>query len=234
MTRHLAATPQMVILALACVASSAAAREYPPAFPRDGAKKILDNEMITVWDVTWEKGKTVPMHQLRFDQVSVALTEGAVKINRPDKTSTIDFLRHGSVRLESKGAVFAEEGVSDKPTRLIVIEMKSYALPKLDPKITEGFQEAKAKGIPPEFPREGTVKLFENDRFIAWDDTLVMGLGRLHAHYSTALGIFMEPGVLASKTARSVGDVVFSPAHLPPHQEEVTKGPLRAIFIQFK
>ena len=32
-------------------------QEIPNAFPRAGAKQLIDNERVTVWDVTVEKGK---------------------------------------------------------------------------------------------------------------------------------------------------------------------------------
>jgi hypothetical protein len=38
------------------MASPALAQKYVPPFPRDGAKQVLDNDMISVWYVTWEKG----------------------------------------------------------------------------------------------------------------------------------------------------------------------------------
>jgi hypothetical protein len=228
-------TSMLTVALLALSATSARAQDYPPAFPRNGAKKVLDNDMVNVWDVTWEKGKQTAMNKLRFDEVSVALSEGAVRITRPDKTSTIDLARPGSVRVESKGTVALEEGLSDTPRRSIVVEIKSYMVPKLDPKIADGLKEAKGKGIPGQFPREGTLKLLENDSLILWDDTWPLnGLGPLHAHYESVVGVFIEAGVLAPSTIRSVGDVVFSPPRMPPHQEEAIKGPPRAIFIQFK
>jgi hypothetical protein len=34
----------------------------PPAFPRPGVKKILENERVIVWDCTWTPGVATPMH----------------------------------------------------------------------------------------------------------------------------------------------------------------------------
>ena len=31
-------------------------RDLPPAFPRDGAKPLLDDERVTIWDYTWKAG----------------------------------------------------------------------------------------------------------------------------------------------------------------------------------
>jgi hypothetical protein len=221
------------------------ARKYAPSFPRDGAKRILDNpahpgdsipdDMMAVWDVTWEKGKPTAMQEHRFDQVSVTLAEGAVKVTRPDNTWTIEYARLGSVHFESKGTVVAEEGVSDKPRRALVVEIKSYAEFKVDPAVARGLQEAKDKGIPGQFPREGVVKLFENDHLIVWDDTWPIGkVGPLHAHYHTVVGLFVEAGEPGPTSLRPVGFVDFAPPRIPPHTEPVPKVLRRAIFLEFK
>jgi hypothetical protein len=46
-----------------------------------------------------------------FDEISVTLTEGAVKISKPDGTRSIEQRRFGSVRYESKGTVRSEERI---------------------------------------------------------------------------------------------------------------------------
>jgi hypothetical protein len=35
---------------------------YPDAFPREGAKKVLDNARVVVWDYSWTPGKPTAMH----------------------------------------------------------------------------------------------------------------------------------------------------------------------------
>ena len=43
----------------------------PPAFPRVGANKILDNDRVQVWNIAWLKGKPSPLHRHVFDLVGV-------------------------------------------------------------------------------------------------------------------------------------------------------------------
>src|SRR6516164_9301645 len=35
---------------------------YPLAFPREGVKKILENDRVIIWDYTWTIGKPTVMH----------------------------------------------------------------------------------------------------------------------------------------------------------------------------
>jgi quercetin dioxygenase-like cupin family protein len=225
----------MSIAALFLLSSPALAQKYAPSFPRDGAKTVLENDIVTIWDVTWEKGKPTAMQEHRVDQVTVTLTQGTVKVTRPDKTWFLEQTNPGSVKFEPKGTVAAEEGISDNPRRALVVEIKSYAQPKLSPEVAQGLKEAKEKGIPGQFPRPGAFKLFETDHLIVWDDKWPLDgkMGPLHAHYDTDIGLFFEAGEL-SPSIRPVGFANFNAPRIPPHQEMATKGPPRAIFVQFK
>ena len=139
------------------------------------------------------------------------------------------------MRFEPKGTVAAEEGVSDQPRRALVVEIKSYAGAAVDAKVTQGLKEAKAKGIPGQFPREGAIKLFENERLAVWDNKWPLAMeGALHAHYHTVVGLFVEPGELGPSAVRPVGWVNFAAPRIPPHKEIATKGSPRAIFLELK
>src|ERR1700722_6645617 len=75
---------------------STVGQKYAPPFPRDGAKKIQETDGFVIWEVLWEKGKSSGMRELELDQVSVILTEGAVRVSRPDGTWSIEQKRFGS------------------------------------------------------------------------------------------------------------------------------------------
>ena len=114
-----------IILMTAKFASSPLAqKKYPPAFPREEAKQLFrdksgtelakerEGSVVTLWEVTREKGKSTGMHEHLLDRVSITLTEGAVKITKPEGTTSIEQERIGSVRYDSKGTIDAEEGLS--------------------------------------------------------------------------------------------------------------------------
>jgi hypothetical protein len=208
------------------------AQKYPPPFPRDGAKKTQESDSFVIWDVTWENGKSTGMHEHVLDQVSVFLTEGAIKVTRPDRAWSIEQERIGSVRFEAKGTVDAEEGVSDKLSRAIVFQLKDVVPPKWP--ITEG--------IPGQYPRAGAVKLFETDRITVWDETRRPGVrSPLHLHYNKVAGVWLEGGKIRSISEGATemllkkrGEVLIGRPRKAPHTEEAVEGIPRIISVEFK
>ena len=83
MTRLLYVVP--VLLAFVV---TAAQEEYPHAFPRKGATQLIDNERVTVWEVTWLNGVRQPIHRHRYDMIGVYLRYGPITVTRPDGTTT--------------------------------------------------------------------------------------------------------------------------------------------------
>lgn len=235
------------------------AEKYAPAYPRDGALVLADNARVTIWEVLHEKGKRSPMYELPLDQVSVTLTEGAVKFTRPDGTSRIDQLRLGLVRFESKRTVQQDEGLNDITSRETVFQLKDYVPPAPTPMVP---------GIPGQFPRIDAVKLFENDRINVWDQVWLHDRPITdHLHYTDTFTVFIAAGKLLSRDfgkppnppfARRVGELLSSgqttspvrdvhdipvkPAAtggasstmMVPHEEEWVEGNIRAIWVEFK
>ena len=187
-----------ITLALAFAVSSTAflsAQKSAPAFPREGVRKVQDNDTIAIWDVTWPKGKTTGMLERRYDQVTITLVEGTLKLTRPDSTWTVERSPVGSVRFESKGTILSEDGMSDRAGRAMVFELKSYHPPAVAPNVVQLLKEKKEAGFPGQFDAaNGGVKLFENENIIIWQKTW-NPRGALHAHYSWIAGVWIQPGV---------------------------------------
>ena len=209
----------------------------PATFPELGATKIREGRLLTVWDVKREQGKTTGLHRHEFDEISVTLTKGAVKIGRPDGTWSIEQRRFGSVRFDSKGTVHSEEGLSATPSRAVVFQLKAV----------EAARWPAVMGIPGQFPRVGAVKLFETDRVVVWDQTWTAGerIAR-HLHYAETAAVFLAGGKLRTidegrppnaPFARQPGEVLYADPPVPlkvPHEEEQVEGSPRAIWIEFK
>src|SRR3989337_544792 len=137
-----------------------AAQAYPPPFPRDGATKVLENESVVVWDVTWVKGKPTPMHQHLVDVVGVTLVPGTVRVTLPDgSTRESEKDTVGAVSAGGKGMIHMEEGTSDPPRRAILIEIKGASKDSIP----------QPQGVEPAWPREGASKVFENEEAVVWD-----------------------------------------------------------------
>ena len=209
------------------------ARKYSPAFPPEFATEVKTSNGFAIWDVTWKKGKSTGMRELALDQVTVTLTEGAVKVIRSDGSWDIQQRRFGSVSFQSKGTVVEEEGVSDVPSRAIVFQIQDVAPTKWPT----------TEGVPGMFPRVGAVELFETDRIRVWDAEWRPGerIGR-HLHYIETAAVFLNDGMIRTiengvpnpPSTRKTGDVVISPPIKVPHEEEQVEGTPRAIWVEFK
>src|SRR5262245_52028913 len=105
--------------------------QLPAAFPREGAKQLIDNERVTVWDVTQEKGKATPMHQHKYDAVGVDLADATVKVTSSDGKTSSQTIRLGQVFSLKKGKAEVQEGTSDKPRHAIVIDLKDVVVPPI-------------------------------------------------------------------------------------------------------
>jgi quercetin dioxygenase-like cupin family protein len=105
-------------------AAEHSSHHYPPPFPRQGAVKVLENERVVVWDVTWPKGVRGPLHEHYRDAVLVTLTGGTIrKFPLHDKSSVVTY-KPGTVIFAPKGTIHSEEGISDVPRHAIVIQLK--------------------------------------------------------------------------------------------------------------
>src|SRR5436190_20302198 len=190
-----------------------AAQNLPNAFPRDGAKQLIDNERVTVWDVTVAKGKPTATHQHRLDTVIVDLAEATVKNA---------VLHKGGVGLSRKGSTDSQEVTSDVPRHLIAIELKDVTVPPL----------ANKSGYPEAFPREGAKKVLDNPRFTVWDFAWALGeASKMHFHSKDVVVVYLVSGEPASTTpdgkttvnASTFGQAKFN-ARDRTHSEKLVKG----------
>src|SRR6185295_4626030 len=89
-------------------------QEAPNAFPRPGATQLIDNERVTVWDVTVEKARATPLHRHPLDYVVVDLADASVKVTQNGRSS-VNSVKKGQVSFNQKGNTEVQEGVSDIP-----------------------------------------------------------------------------------------------------------------------
>jgi quercetin dioxygenase-like cupin family protein len=209
------------------------AQNYPPPFPRKDATKVFENDRVEVWDVMWPKGQPTPMHEHPYDQISITLVGGSVRVTRSDGNPTMGKSELGSVALTRKGTVHAEEGMSDVPQHKIMVQLK----PSVSPDLNTG------EGLPGAFPREGATKVLETDRAIVWSYTWrpEQAVPR-HADYLDSVTVFLEGGAIRSQAdqggivsaARKSGDVVWAPHSSNGHSDMAVSGSPRAIVVELK
>jgi len=199
------------------------AQTLPKAFPREGAKQLIDNERVTVWDVTVAKGKPAVIHQHPLDTVIVDLAEARIN-------NTV--LHKGGVGLSRKGSTDSQEVTGDVPRHLIAIELKDVTVPPL----------ANRSGFPEAFPREGAKKVLDDSRFTVWDFSWALGeASNMHFHSKDVVVVYLDNGELESTTpdgkttvnASTFGQAKFNPRDRT-HSEKLVKGAQRVIAVELK
>jgi hypothetical protein len=95
----------------------------PPAYPREGAKNVLENPRIRMWDYSWSANGPAVKRVYRNDVVEVVVTGGTVKVTGPDGKADTRTLAPKQARYINRGTVQTEQGVSGSP-RVIAIELK--------------------------------------------------------------------------------------------------------------
>jgi quercetin dioxygenase-like cupin family protein len=209
------------------------AETYPPPFPRKDASKLLKTDRVEVWDVTWPKGQPTPMHEHPYDQISITLVGGSVKVTRPGGAPTFGSSEFGKVALTKQGTIHAEEGTSDVPQRKIMVQLKPSVSPAVNIR----------EGLPGAFPREGAIKVLETDRAVVWDYTWKPGQAApRHADYLDSVTVFLEGGTIRSQvdqggttdSIRKVGEVVYSPSSSQAHADTAVSGSPRAVVVELQ
>jgi len=136
------------------------------------AQPVIDNERVTVWDVTWTKDAAYPGGRDR-DAVVMWLTGPHAR--------TASFLAKGGER--------PKPGASG--ARSLVIELKDHVVPPL----------ANKTGYPLAFPRPHVKKLLENNRVIVWSYRWNPGEPTpMHYHDKDVVVVYLEPTALTSTT----------------------------------
>ncbi len=102
------------------------ATELPPPFPRPGTTKMLENDAVAVWNVSWLKQK-YPLHTHRYDLVGISYAEGDRIITQGDAPGRLVPTKAWVFQTNRAGVTHVEEGASDPPMRAVLIEVKSAA-----------------------------------------------------------------------------------------------------------
>ena len=94
-----------------------------PAFPREGARRLVENDRVAVWAVTWTKGFRTPPHFHDKDVVAIYLDAGTVRSIASSGEITATPRVAGETVFIPRGRAHIEECV-DGPRRDIIIELK--------------------------------------------------------------------------------------------------------------
>jgi hypothetical protein len=95
----------------------------PPAFPREGANNLLDDERVAVWDYTWRPGVPRAVQQFGRDTVLVWLGPGTVRISPESGTATFVEAVAGRTRYIRRGTIESWQVMRGAP-RAMIFELK--------------------------------------------------------------------------------------------------------------
>ena len=216
--------------AMAAVALSCTAADYPPAFPREGAKLVLDNPWGAAWEVTYKPGQPTPMHRHQLDSVGVELADSSVTVTGPDGVQETFPSKRGESYFMPRGVTHIElTPVGFPPRHAVIIELKDAP-----PAATEAPDVSGSA-----FPGQAARKVAESPRGILWDYDwphhqpaaailahnafiVIVDGGELTV-YGPDGGLLTQPVVSGQVLFRRAGDV------LPEAQ-----GPVRAVVVELK
>jgi hypothetical protein len=167
-----------VIVITAMLATQAA--ELPPPFPRPGTAKLLENDAVAVWDVSWLKQK-YPLHTHRYDLVGISYAEGDRIITQGDAPGRLVPTKAWVFQTNRAGVKHVEEGASDPPMRAVLIEVKSPGPSERREEPADGLRQV--AGAP----------AWENNRAAAW---VVNGgsSAPTHRHLGDAVELIFDGG----------------------------------------
>jgi len=201
--------------------------DYPHAFPRQGAKIVLDNPQGTVWEVVWPQNVPTAMHRHRFDYMGVELEDAQVRVTTVDGQSHIATPKRDSAWFLPRNTTHIEEGLTTNPTRhAVIIDIKDNAPPA-----------GNACGSP--IALDGAKAIADNARAAIWEYTWPSAATAASCQRSAFI-VFTSGGEIsvASTTGKpktiavSRTQVLFRPAGR--ESEYATKGNVRGFIFELK
>ena len=136
----------------------AQAQTYPPPYPRPGTTKLLENDRVYVWNVTWLK-QAYPTHRHLYDYAGIYYTNGdriivtEQGVRSPTTSTAWDtfFLR--------RGITHSEEGASEQPLRGVFLEFRE----------PQPLGTVDTRTSPPAFPGISGKQLRDSERVTIWE-----------------------------------------------------------------
>jgi len=215
------------------LAVSASAQKYGPAFPRDGAVKLFENDRVAIWHIVWKNGVKQPIHQHWYDMAGVFLNFGPITVTSPDGLAKPSAEPFPVPRPYFQKALIThkEEALNPAGTperQAVMVDLK-------EPAPTTPAAKAVAW-------RDGAINVLDNDRVAMWDYTWKTGASAaLHDPSKDSIEVFVQGGTLRSRDAAgheetktfTAQDARFAPRGTIISETAATGSP-RVIVIELK
>jgi hypothetical protein len=201
-----------------------------PAAPSPAAK-VIDNDQVTVWDITLKPGQQGPVTPKDQDAVILYLEGGTLESEGVTGKSTAT-RRFGDAVFVPKGSNIREKLTEGGPAHEVVVWLKDKKPRTI----------ANPTKYPTAWPRPGAVKSLENDRVIAWHYSWIEGRpAPMHFHihqqvfgerYDGAIKTVTEDGKTSQRPVEA-GHIGFTePGAL--HSEAWGAGKVSAVILELK
>src|SRR5215467_13388000 len=150
---------------------------------------IIDNERVTVWDITLSQGQSTAFRRHENDFVTMFLAGARFRTTNENGRTTVAERQFGEAVYGRKGTEQRDEVISGGPARLIVVELKDHPGPLY----------ANKSGYPPAFPRPGSTKTLDNERVVVWNYSRIPNVPTpMHLHDKDVVVVFRYDGYLKS------------------------------------
>jgi hypothetical protein len=136
----------------------AQAQTYPPPYPRPGTTKVMENDLVIVWDVSWLK-QAYPTHRHLYDYAGIYYTDGdRIIVSEQGTRSPTHSVAWDTFSLP-RGITHSEEGASEQPLRGVFLEFKQ----------PQPVGTIDARTSPPAFPGTSGKQLRDSERVTIWE-----------------------------------------------------------------
>jgi hypothetical protein len=183
---------------------------YAPPFDRPGTTKMLENDRVIVWNVSWLK-QAYPVHRHVYDYAGVYYTSGdRIIVSEKGTRSPTSSVAWDTFVLP-RGITHSEEGASDEPLRGVFLEFKE----------PQPLGTVDARTSPPAFPGTAGKQLRDGDRVTIWELAPAPGASappHLHARDAVIVAItglkprvtYVPRGTIHSDEQIGAADRVFA------------------------
>ena len=171
--------------------------DAPPAYPRDGAIKMLENKHVIVWDISWLK-QDYPIHRHRYDHTGVYYSPGDRIITSTEGEAREIHTDAWNISFQLAGVTHTESGISDEPLRAVFIQIKRPVAGAIE-----------TNSSVPQFPYDAPLERRSNERVRVWeyDGDFSSTANSAHYHGNDAVVVWFDANTQANVHFISRGTV---------------------------
>jgi hypothetical protein len=203
-----------------------------PALALAAPAPAIDNDRVTVWDITLNPGEEIPAIPTDRDRVVMFLEGATMKNELAPDSSVLVTHKFGDAEFFPKGRAASARVMSGGPAHEIIVALKNHSEPPV----------ANPTSYPLAFPRPGSVKVLDNPRFTVWHYSWTRGKPTpMHFHDKDVVVAYRYDGTLRSimpdgsttDNPYKKGEIRFNKANRN-HSELLTTARQSAMILELK